>query len=66
MSDDKDTITIDLDQMRQIIAAVYEVMRCPSGYGEVTIRIDKGRPMFISRVFEDRLLPRRLKPDDAG
>ena len=62
---DNEQLGLDADQMRQLVKALYEVMRSESGYGYVTIRIDKGRPMFISRVFEDRLLPRRLKPDDA-
>ena len=63
MIDDKDP-EIDLDQLDQIIAALLDVMRHPSGYGEVRIRIGKGRLMFISRVFDDRLLPRRLRHDD--
>ena len=62
MSED---VKLDPDQMRQILAALLEVMRSPSGYGRVEIRIDKGRPMFITKSFDDRLLPRRLRHDDS-
>lgn len=55
---------IDRDQLGQIIKAILEVMRSESGYGRVEVRIDKGRAMFVSRTFDDRLLPRRFYPDD--
>ena len=57
---------IDQDQLSQIIKALYEVMRSESGYGRIEIRVDKGRPMFITKSFDDRLLPRRLKDETYG
>lgn len=62
---EEQNVKLDPDQLRQILAALYEVMRSDSGYGEVQIHINKGRPMFITRCFNDRLLPRRLRHDDA-
>lgn len=58
-----DDVKIDPDQARQILAAVVDVMRYKSGYGRVEVRIDKGRVMFVTRCFDDRCLPRRLKDD---
>ena len=54
---------IDRDQLSQILAALLEVMRSESGYGRVEVRIDKGRIMFVTRCFDDRCLPRRLRND---
>lgn len=52
---------LDPDQVRQIVKAIYEVARHGSGYGRVEIRIDKGRALFITRCFDDRLLPGEMK-----
>ena len=57
---------LDPDQVRQILAALLEVMRSKSGYGRVEVRIDKGRAMFISRTFDDRCLPGRLRDETFG
>ena len=57
---------IDRDQVRQILAALLEVMRSQSGYGRVEVRIDKGRIMFVTRCFDDRCLPGRLRDETFG
>lgn len=62
----EDGSKLDPDQVRQILAALLEVMRSKSGYGRVEIRIDKGRVMFVTRCFDDRCLPGRLRDETFG
>ena len=61
-----DDVKLDPDQLAQIAKAILSVMRHGSGYGRVEVRIDKGRVMFVTRCFDDRCLPRRLRDETFG